>query len=176
MPFRRASVTSPSNSIFSSLEAMTPPFRGSDGPDVRRLGAFLTLAGLELDPRAFLQRLEALAEDVRVVDEEVLAALVGRDEPVPLRVVEPLHDSGCHVITSLTCHERVREARQRHRYSLSVRQFTQPAPPFNPASQRHAARPATRFPYAVPVRCALAVGLAALAAASVAGTSSAGAE
>src|SRR5262249_11612774 len=84
-----------------------------DHDDVLGLRALLALAGLVLHLRALGQRLEAGARDAGVVDEEVLRALVGRDEAVPLRVVEPLDGAGCHENTSLTqFHERVRKARK----------------------------------------------------------------
>src|SRR5207244_1686851 len=72
-----------------------------------RLRAFLALAGLVLDPGSLVEGLVALAGDLREVDEQVLAALVRRDEPVTLRSVEPLDGTGSHVNTSLTTHERV---------------------------------------------------------------------
>src|SRR5262249_17783016 len=71
-----------------------------DGDDVRRLRALRPLAGLVLDLRVLGERLESLAGNVAVVDEEVLASLVRRDEAVALRVVEPLHGSCCHAYTS----------------------------------------------------------------------------
>src|SRR5687767_4217290 len=92
MRLRRASTTSPSISILSSFSAIA----ASDRDDVRGLGALLTLAGLELHLRTLDERLEALADDVGVVDEEILAALVRADEAIALRVVEPLDCSGCH--------------------------------------------------------------------------------
>src|SRR5262249_20332540 len=84
--------------------------KGSDRLDVDRLRAFLSLAGLVLDLRVLGQRLEAGADDVRVVHEQVLTALVRGDEPISLRVVEPLHGSGSHETPPLTLHERVEEA------------------------------------------------------------------
>src|SRR5205814_6302824 len=51
---------------------------------------------VELDLRALGEGLEALACDRAVMDEEVLASVVRGDEPVPLRVVEPLHGSCRH--------------------------------------------------------------------------------
>src|SRR4029453_5213668 len=74
--------------------------------------ALLALAGLVLDPGPFVEGLVALAGDLREVDEQVLAALVGRDEPVALRSVEPLDGTGSHVNTSLTTHERVEKRRK----------------------------------------------------------------
>jgi hypothetical protein len=38
----------------------------------------------------------AVAGDARVMDEQVLAGLVARDEAEPLVVAEPLHGSGWH--------------------------------------------------------------------------------
>src|SRR5205085_10877245 len=81
-----------------------------DGIDVRGLRPLRALAGLELDLRAFDEGLEALASDLRVMDEQVLPALLGLDEAVALRVVEPLHGSGCHRRnTSPTCDRTSRE-------------------------------------------------------------------
>src|SRR5262249_40471538 len=126
MPLRNASTTSPSSSIFSSLpSAIHPPpnaplalgaraerrlGRLRDDRHVRRLRAFRSLARLEFNLGAFGERLEAAAADLRVVDEQVLAVLFGRDEPVALCIVEPLHGSGCHGKTPpLPIHERVGE-------------------------------------------------------------------
>src|ERR687884_2038207 len=113
MPLRKASTTSPSSSIFSSFPATVTSFYGRpsadrrplrDDLDVRRLRALRPFARLELDLRAFGQRLEALAGDLREVDEDVLAAAVGRDEAVALGVVEPLDVSARHLTnTSPTC-------------------------------------------------------------------------
>src|SRR3954453_22673735 len=64
--------------------------------DACRLGALRALCGLELHLRALGQRLVALADDRAVVDEQVLTAYVGGDEPVPLVGVKPLHGSSCH--------------------------------------------------------------------------------
>src|SRR5690348_16976561 len=47
-----------------------------------------------------------------MVDEHVLAAISGGDEPIPLRIVEPLHGSGCHTNTSSTTKERAEAARR----------------------------------------------------------------
>src|SRR5205823_2382206 len=96
-----------------------------DRHDVGRLGALLPLAGLELDPGALVQRLVALARDLREMDEQVLAALVGGDEPIALRSVEPLHGTGSHVHTSLTTHERVEKALDR---VVGTRSWSRPEP------------------------------------------------
>jgi hypothetical protein len=69
--------------------------------DVDRLGALLTLARLVLDLGTLGQGLEAVAGDVRVMDEEILAAVLGGDEAVSLGIVEPLDGTGCHVFPPL---------------------------------------------------------------------------
>src|SRR5262245_35389865 len=115
---RKASMTSPSTSSFSSFAFIGAPCLGGferavaasaatarsrlrDSDDVASLGALLTLGGFELDTSTFRQALEAVAGDVREVDEQVLRTLVRGDEAIPLAVVEPLHGSGCHRNTSL---------------------------------------------------------------------------
>src|SRR5207253_3297624 len=72
----------------------SPPLRDRD--DVRGLGPLRALTGLVLDLRPLGESLEAVAADLRVVDEQILATVLGLDEAVALRVVEPLHGSGCH--------------------------------------------------------------------------------
>src|SRR5690349_20193331 len=80
----------------------TPPLsikNGGSGRDRRHVGrlrALRALLRLVLHPRVLGERLVPLADDRGVVDEQVLAAVVGRDEPIPLVRVEPLHGSGGH--------------------------------------------------------------------------------
>src|SRR3712207_4827670 len=69
--------------------------------DADGLGALVPGLRLELHARALCERTEAVALDRAVMDEEVLAALVGRDEPEALVVVEPLDGSGGHGAASL---------------------------------------------------------------------------
>src|SRR5581483_5451637 len=64
----------------------------SDRLDVHRLGALVGLLGVEGDLCPLLKR--ARAADAARVDEEVPVAVIGRDEPVPLLLVEPL-DCAC---------------------------------------------------------------------------------
>ena len=79
-----------------------PRTRGSQAAwMLRGLLALGSLGHFEADLLAFLQRLEALHVDRRKVREQVLAAVVRRDESVALRVVEPLDGSGCHRAASL---------------------------------------------------------------------------
>src|SRR5918992_1355550 len=70
---------------------------GSDGADVVRLRALLALAGFEANPLALLQRLVPSPGDGRVVDEDVLAAVVGGNEAEALLAVEPLHGAVRHI-------------------------------------------------------------------------------
>src|SRR5437870_3361739 len=75
---------------------------------LRALGAF---ALLELDLGTLGEALEAVAGDVGVVDEDILRAVLGRDEAVALGIVEPLDGSACHIETPPCCtHERARKA------------------------------------------------------------------
>src|ERR671918_446853 len=99
MAFGSASTTSPSNSTFSSFA------KSSDHPYVRRLWAFRALSELVLDPRALRERTEAVALDGGEVDERVLAAFIGGDEPEALLVAEPLHDTRFHLLHDLHCIE-----------------------------------------------------------------------
>src|SRR5688500_9046229 len=86
------------------------PFRridagSADGHDVRCLGALLALAHLELDLRALGEGAKAVTRDRAEVDEDILAAPVRGDEAIALRVVEPLHGSGRHLLEHLPSQE-----------------------------------------------------------------------
>src|SRR4051794_39306880 len=73
----------------------------SDGADVLRLRALRALRGVELDPLVLVEALVAAAGDGGVVDEHVLAAVIGSDEAEALFAVEPLHSSLCHSLALL---------------------------------------------------------------------------
>src|SRR3954464_747898 len=76
-----------------------PPTEGSalaDLNDVRRHRPLLGVGRLELDLRTLGERLEAAAGQIAEVHEEILAAVLGSDEPEALGVVEPLDGSSCH--------------------------------------------------------------------------------
>src|SRR5688572_22954440 len=100
----------------AARERSRPGGRLSDGDDVRRLGALLPLARLELDLRTLREGLEALTGDGAVMDEDVLRPLVGGDEAVALAVVEPLDGSASHR-KHLPCqiHERAGKRRGANR-------------------------------------------------------------
>src|ERR1044071_6360044 len=75
----------------------------AEADDVLGRGALGALHGVELDALALAERAEAAALDGAVMDEQVLAAVLGRDEPEALGVVEPLHGTGgTHTVHS-TC-------------------------------------------------------------------------
>ena len=59
--------------------------------------------------RTLAERLVAVADDAAVMDEEVLAGLVGGDEAEALLVAEPLHGTGCHAFV-LRCVSVLRSA------------------------------------------------------------------
>src|SRR5581483_5498479 len=81
-----------------------------DGDDALGLGAFRPVDRIELHLCALGERLESVARDRRMVDEHVLATVSRGDEPIPLRIVEPLHGSSCHTNTSSTTKERAEDA------------------------------------------------------------------
>src|SRR5438874_2811144 len=76
------------------------------------LRALRTILNFVLHLRPFGEALVPLAADRAVVDEDVLAPVVLRDEAVALVVAEPLHGSGCHVYTSLDCVTNVQRKAQ----------------------------------------------------------------
>src|SRR5258705_8406715 len=69
----------------------------SDAGDVDGLRPLVPALFLVLHPRALGQRAIAVGDDRAVVNEEVLASRVGRDEPEALVVAEPLHGSAGHI-------------------------------------------------------------------------------
>src|SRR5262249_23219954 len=93
--------------------------RLADRRDVLRLGPFRALGCLVLDLRAFRERLVAVTGDRRMMDEQILLAVVRADEAVALRVVEPLHGSCSHEKnTSSYLSRTVDGRRQPTRYTL----------------------------------------------------------
>src|SRR5215217_8896106 len=83
--------------------------------NARRGGAFGPFLGLVADLGALGQGLESLAEDRAVMDEHVLRAVVGRDEPVALIVAEPLDCSSGHALPPLHCAANAEDAVKQRR-------------------------------------------------------------
>src|SRR5436190_24232755 len=69
-----------------------------DRANVDCLRALVALLGVVGDLGPLAQRAVAVALNCTVVDEEVLALVIGRDEAVALLVTEPLDCSGCHAL------------------------------------------------------------------------------
>ena len=65
--------------------------------DFGRLGAFAPLAGLEFDPLAFFQRPESCDINVRLMDEDIIAAAFRSDEAKPFLIIKPFYCTCCHV-------------------------------------------------------------------------------
>src|SRR5919106_261810 len=76
--------------------------------DVDGLGPLVALLGVVADLGTLGERLEAVADDAGVVDEQVLGLVVGRDEPEALVVAEPFHGSGSHSCFLRCCVLRTR--------------------------------------------------------------------
>src|SRR5436190_16712511 len=76
---------------------------------VRGGGALGALLGVVAHLRAVSQRLEAAALDRAVMHEQILAGVIGCDEPEALVVVEPLHGSCCHLDSLRGCALRIAE-------------------------------------------------------------------
>src|SRR5215212_727410 len=86
-----------------TIDAVTGRETGRlDSGDVIPLHALLALGRLVGDLGALVEALEAVAGYTRMVDEEVLATLVGGDEAVAFIVVEPLYRSLGHVWSHLS--------------------------------------------------------------------------
>src|SRR6516162_5276522 len=75
----------------------------SDRRDVHGLRSLVPLLGVVGDLGALLQRAVSLAVDAGVVHEQILVAVVGRDEPESLVVAEPLDGASWHVATPPRC-------------------------------------------------------------------------
>lgn len=60
------------------------------------LRSLATLSGFVFHLLSLLETAETLRLDVRVVDEQVAAALIGSDESVSFLITEPLHRTSCH--------------------------------------------------------------------------------
>src|SRR6478735_3307834 len=83
--------------------------------NARRGRAFGPFLGLVADLGTLGQGLEALAENRAVMDEDVLRAVVGCDEPVALVVAEPLDCSSGHALPPLHCAANAEDAVKQRR-------------------------------------------------------------
>src|SRR5215210_7615043 len=79
------------------LAAGTATSAGLERLYVRRVGPLGPRLGVVADLGTLAERLEAATGDATVVHEQVLAPVVGRDEPEALVVAEPLYGSGGHL-------------------------------------------------------------------------------
>jgi hypothetical protein len=66
-----------------------------------RLGAFSTFSGFVFNASGVVKCPVALPVDVRMMDEEIVTAIVGGDESVSLLIVKPLYSTCCHVFLLL---------------------------------------------------------------------------
>src|SRR4051794_15381781 len=64
--------------------------------DVRSLLSLWALRYVERNLLSFLERLEPAHVDCREMGEQVLTAVIGRDEAIAFGVVEPLYRPSCH--------------------------------------------------------------------------------
>src|SRR6188472_1641099 len=81
------------------MRQVLPAFQTrSDRADVLRLGALGTLGDVELNLLVLVQGLVALGLNRRVVHENVVAAVLLRNEAETLLGVEPLHGALSHVL------------------------------------------------------------------------------
>src|SRR5262245_6515638 len=108
----------PSGPPFRQLQKLWGSLR--DRLHAGRGRALRALLGLVLHLRALVERAVAVALDRAEMDEDIVRAIVGCDEPVALVIAEPLHGSGRHLASSYLCCER-EMLRQRERYAQLCR-------------------------------------------------------
>src|SRR5437867_4766644 len=80
----------------------THAWRVSEWTDVLGRWPLLAFADLELDALPFAQALVSLSDDGRVMDENILRAVVRTDETETLFCIEPFHLACCHRSTPLS--------------------------------------------------------------------------
>src|SRR4051812_35307285 len=83
----------------AAVIAAASPYGPLQRLDVRRRRALLPLRHVERDLLAFFQRFVARSLDRAVMGKQILPAVIRRDEPETLGVVEPLHGTCSHVIS-----------------------------------------------------------------------------
>jgi hypothetical protein len=74
------------------------------GTNIRRFGAFAALAGGVLHLLAFLKRTESLRLNVGMMNEEVVATIIGLDKSKALFLVKPLDSSSTQITFSSGSH------------------------------------------------------------------------
>jgi hypothetical protein len=65
--------------------------------NIRRLHTFRAFLRFEADFLILLQTFEAFGANLGEMREKVVTATVRSDKPKSLRIVEPLHSTGCHL-------------------------------------------------------------------------------
>src|SRR6266545_2152827 len=94
----------PCGAAFETVQKLWAPLRDLlHAGRSRALGAGLCLV---LDLRALFERTVAVPLDRAEMDEYVVRAIVGCDEPIALVVAEPLDGSGRHLASYYLCCER----------------------------------------------------------------------
>ena len=64
--------------------------------NARRLGTLASLSGFKRHPLPFTERLESFSQDIRMMYEKILRAVIRNDESISLFVAEPLYGTTCH--------------------------------------------------------------------------------
>ena len=72
-----------------------------DLANFRRLGSFSAFSRFVLDAGGIIERSVAFPVNVRMMDEEIVATIVGGNEAIPLLVIEPLYRTCCHLLSPL---------------------------------------------------------------------------
>src|SRR6516165_3017601 len=103
--------------------------------------ALRALLGVKRHLRTLSERLEAVAGDRGVMDEQILARVVRRDEPVALIVAEPLHSSGCHAFPPGRSCAAKRGRCKSNNYERWHYQAERQRPARNPESSRPTSQP-----------------------------------
>ncbi len=73
-----------------------PILLGSERTDLCRYRPFLTLFGLILHLLVLPEGPESFVHNVRMMDKEILAAIVGGNKAESLLITEPLYSTCCH--------------------------------------------------------------------------------
>ena len=77
------------------------------GNYVRRTGTFFALSHLKVDLLAFFERSIALGFNLRVVDKQIVAAIIRVNEAESLAWIKPFYRTFAHLCLSLACLQAV---------------------------------------------------------------------